>query len=282
LAKLVIVTHEYDRFTVRKPGEEVRSPYLLHGILKQLETMGHDWTVAAGPIPMRGDVAILHVDSTIVDQRYVDLASRYRRAINFGTGDISKRATSRILVAEGDDWQGPVIVKADFNNRAIMEYWHNYAARQLRRPLPHPGIGLTPPYQLLDHCGLVPEEVWANPALVVERFLPEPDDSGGYALRAWVFMGERERCNRIVTPGPISKGADIVTVTPVDIPAEIRAERERLKFDYGKFDFVVHDGVPVLLDANRTPGIATAIQSLHDAGAMNLAEGLDAMLRESE
>jgi hypothetical protein len=30
--------------------------------------------------------------------------------------------------------------------------------------------------------------------------------------------------------------------------------RKRLNFDYGKFDYVVHDGQPVLLDANKTTG----------------------------
>jgi hypothetical protein len=29
--------------------------------------------------------------------------------------------------------------------------------------------------------------------------------------------------------------------------------REALGFDYGKFDYVEHDGEPILLDANKTP-----------------------------
>ena len=32
--------------------------------------------------------------------------------------------------------------------------------------------------------------------------------------------------------------------------------RQELGFDYGKFDYVVHDGRPVLLDANKTTGAA--------------------------
>ena len=35
---------------------------------------------------------------------------------------------------------------------------------------------------------------------------------------------------------------------PVPIPDEIRAARKRFGFEYGKFDFVLHRGVPVLLD----------------------------------
>ena len=37
-------------------------------------------------------------------------------------------------------------------------------------------------------------------------------------------------------------------------------------------------GEPVLLDANRTPGVARAIQPLMKEGARNLAEGLHELL----
>jgi hypothetical protein len=38
----------------------------------------------------------------------------------------------------------------------------------------------------------------------------------------------------------------------------LRAERARLGFDYGKFDFISHDGRPILFDVNRTPGAPPA------------------------
>jgi hypothetical protein len=91
-------------------------------------------------------------------------------------------------------------------------------------------------------------------------------------------MGPRERCNRVVTASPISKAADVLSYGPVDVPPQLRAERERLNFDFGKFDFVIHDGEPILLDANRTPGVARAIQPLIAKGALNLAEGLNALV----
>ena len=40
----------------------------------------------------------------------------------------------------------------------------------------------------------------------------------------------------------------------------------------------MHDGEPVLLDANRTPGVARAIESLVKEGARNLAEGLNELM----
>jgi hypothetical protein len=91
-------------------------------------------------------------------------------------------------------------------------------------------------------------------------------------------MGSRERCTRVVTPDQVSKAGGILRHGPSEIPDQLRRERERLGFDFGKFDFVIHDGEPVLLDANRTPGIARRLQSQMEEGARNLARGLDELL----
>jgi hypothetical protein len=279
MATLVVVTHEYDRFTVSDgTGKPLRSPYLLYDVLRHLTDMGHKCRVVQGAGPIPGDVALLHVDATIVTDEYLGLASHYPRTINFGTGDISKRKISRLLVARDDGWTGPVLVKSNFNNNALLEQMHNARAAYAQRPLPHPGIAKGPPYQLFDSAQEVPAETWSDDSLVVERFVPEKAPEGGYALRTWVFMGPRERCNRVVTAGPISKAADVLSYGPVDVPPQLRAERERLNFDFGKFDFVIHDGEPILLDANRTPGVARAIQPLIAKGALNLAEGLNALV----
>jgi Flp pilus assembly protein CpaB len=39
-------------------------------------------------------------------------------------------------------------------------------------------------------------------------------------------------------------------------------------------------GEPVLLDANRTPGVAVTLSQMIKAGHRNLAEGLDLLIRE--
>jgi len=52
-----------------------------------------------------------------------------------------------------------------------------------------------------------------------------------------------------------------VTLRSCALPA-----RRKLGFDYGKFDYVVHEGRAHLLDANRTPG------ALQD-GKLNLVIG---------
>ena len=66
-------------------------------------------------------------------------------------------------------------------------------------------------------------------------------------------MGRRERCTRYLAADPLVKGANFLARETVPVPDELRAQRERRGFDYGKFDFVVSDGRAVLLDANCTP-----------------------------
>lgn len=282
MARLVVITHEYDIFAYRRDGAgPVLSTYLLYDVLRHLETLGHEWRIVKGAQPVPGDVAILHVNSTIVGEEYLALRSLYPRTINFGTGDISKRAVSRNLLSADDDWDGPVIVKADLNCNAETEHVHNMRAQSLGRPPPHPGIARTGPHILLDRLEDVAANVWADPALVVEKFMPERDADGGYVMRTWIFMGNRERSTRIVTPGWIGKASEALRLDPQEVPEALRAERERLDFDYGKFDFVLQDGVPVLLDANRTPGTTTAVQERSKGGALNLAAGLDEIMREA-
>ena len=279
MARLVVVTHEFDRFVAwRRQWPPRTSGYLLFDVLRELQKLGHSWRVTTGPNPVEGDLALLHVDSTVVEEEYLALRTNYRRTMNLDTVDISKRTVSRLRLDQGDSWPGPVIVKGNLNAQGLPEVKHNGRAMRAGRPQPHSHAVAVGAY-VVDHLADVHERVWGSPHLVVERFLPEIEEDGCHVIRSWIFMGSRERCTRLVAPDPIVKAGKAIRFGPVEVPEELRAERERLKFDFGKFDFVIHQGVPILIDANRTPGIATPILSLMKAGARNLAEGLDEILR---
>jgi hypothetical protein len=243
-------------------------------VLRELEKLGHSWRVTAGPKFAAGDAALLHVDCTVVGPDYLALQSRYPRTINFATADISKRVISSARVHAGDAWSGPVIVKGNLNAGGSMEAKHNDRAAAAGCPPPHPGSKRLGDYRVYPAIGDVDAAVWDDADLIVERFLPEIDPDGSHVLRTWVFMGTHERCTRQVAPDQIVKASRIVRYEPAEVPEELRAARERLGFDYGKFDFVIHDGRPILLDANRTPGSALPVLELMRAGARNLAEGL--------
>jgi len=278
LARIVCVVHEFDEFAFRRRfWQPYDSIYLLFDLLQILKRMGHRWQIVTGPHRVAGDVGILHVNCTCVGDAYLSLAQQFRVAINFRVADISKRVISGAVLKRGEAWPGPVIIKSDFNYMGYPEAEHNAMATRRGRSLPHPGIVALADYTILPSLEDVPDSIWDDNHKVVERFLPELDEQG-YALRTWVFAGTRERCTRHVSPDPIVKGANVVSHTACEVPMLLRNERTRLGFDFGKFDFVVHEGQPVPLDANRTPSSSPALREFLQAGMLNLAQGLDELI----
>ena len=280
--KLAIITHRWDIFHSLPdwhPKGPRPSAYLLHDILESWAAMGNHWVMTSPAKRLDADAAFLHVVPTVVSQEYCKLADTYPFAINAETWDITKRNVSLNLVTSDSDWAGSVIVKSNLNNFGKIEHLHNLRAQHAGRRPPH--RNLPPPfgYRVYDLLTQVPEPVWYDDRFVVEKFLPEDNGDGTFSLRTWVFLGERERCTRHIVPKAVSKADDVIRSEPCEVPQAIRDERSRLGFDYGKFDFVIHEGMPVLLDANRTPGNPRNLQEHVKKGAQNLAEGLDALLR---
>jgi hypothetical protein len=274
VAHVVILTHAYDDFTGGK--------YLLNLLADCWTGAGHRVSVAAGldDLPA-GDLGILHVDLSVIPAAYAEAAKKYPVVVNGAALDLRKQVVSRHLVRRGDGWDGPVIVKTDLNCSGIPELRHRQLELRHRTPADAPLREITymsRPYPILRSAAEVPEAAWNNPGLVVERFLPE-QDARGFWMRAWVFFGDRERCTRYLGSHPVVKAGNILAREPAPVPEELRAERQRLGFDYGKFDFVVRDGQALLLDANRTPGAPPPPLTFEMmASNANLARGLDALL----
>jgi hypothetical protein len=270
MPRIAVISHKFDKFN--------RRSYLLARILKELEAAGVTAEVTRGPKQfVEADLAILHVDSTVVDPKYVALAKRYRRVLNLGVTDIRKGRVSGAALSKADGWQGPVLVKTQFNGRGAPELYHNDVARLRGKALPHPEVTQLRDYEIFARAADVPASVWRDPHLAVEKFIPEIDPRG-YGLRTWVFFGTRETCSRCISPTPMVKGADIVSREVIPVPDALRQQRARLGFDYGKFDFVEHDGVPVLLDANMTPTVPERLSDELQRSAQELAKGLLEML----
>ena len=53
---------------------------------------------------------------------------------------------------------------------------------------------------------------------------------------------------------PLVKAGTSLRVERIEPHAEIVAWRETLEMDYGKLDYVIHEGEVVLLDVNKTTG----------------------------
>lgn len=280
MARIVVLTHEYDRFLTGKDSESIsrRSTYLLSDVLEVLLGRGHTVRVQAGPDgDAQGDAVIVHVDCSVTPEPYLEFAARFPLAVNARIADIRKRAVSGALLSRGEDWAGPVIVKADLNSRGSPEAKHNTVAQMRGHPRVHPYTPARRQYRMYPDTAQVPLRHWNDPRVVVEKFVPERDGDN-YAIRNWVFLGPAERCKRSISADPMVKAEGIVSRDDAEVPPELRAERERLGFDFGKFDFVIHGGRAVLLDANKTPGATANIRPALIRGAPNLADGFEALL----
>ena len=271
MARIVIIQHQKE--ASRCHG------YSLQMLINRWKEAGHRIAVMAVTEDLQdADLAIMHVNLSHVPQACAEVArKRYPRVVNIGALDIRKRNVSRNLLARDDDWPGPVIAKSDFNCGGVPEWVSWKRAKNMGHETGAPPVRFLD-YAVYRRLDLVPEEAWSIPEVVVERFLPERVPKG-FCLRTWIFFGDHERCRRFLSPKALVKGADYLGFQCSEVPEFLRAERERLGFEYGKFDFVMHEGKAILLDANKTPGIPPEpLTKLRDAYA-NLAGGLDAMLK---
>ena len=254
MATFVLIIHEYDRVTRTRFFLPLARNYLICDVLAELRRRGHKVKVKAGANhEPAGDIALLHVDCTVVPMEYVDLARRFPVALNVHAIDITKRKISQALIGRETNWSGPVIVKSNHNSFGLRERAHNRRARRRGRTPPHRDLGELCEYQIYDSPEHVPEQHWVDDDLAIEKFVPEIDPHG-FGMRIWHFLGESERCTRYVSPDRIIKTDSPMTYEPVPVPDDLRETRRRLGFDYGKWDFVMHQGRAVLIDANKTPG----------------------------
>ncbi|TPM39517.1 hypothetical protein [Mesorhizobium sp. B2-3-4] len=282
MARVVVITHEHDRFLGKRDLLLRRgSPYLLFDVLQDLKRRGHSVRIQQGlSTTFSADIAVLHVDATTTPADYLAYARGFPVCLNVGAADISKRRISGAVLGKDDPWQGPVIVKSNLNNQGIPETLLNRRSRRAGKPPPFPHLPILPPYEVHATLGDVPDDVFDSDDLVVEKFIPEREPDG-FAVRFWVFCGESERCTRYISPNGLVKASETIRREPVPVPDELRERRRELGFDYGKFDFVMHEGRAILLDANKTPGRPQNLVKMFAAGASVLADGFDGLIRRA-
>jgi hypothetical protein len=216
------------------------------------------------------------VDLTVVPPAYLQLLRRYPRTVNAAVADVSKRRFSADLLDRYSDWIGPVIVKTDRNFGGKPEQLLRSIAEHVGKTGDIAAGTVAESYPVYGSLRLVPQAVWDDAGLIVERVLPEREGDG-YALRVWTFLGDRDRSVRWRAREPIVKAANMTGRDPVEVPDELRAWRQRLGFDFGKFDYVRYGERWVLIDVNRTPSYPRVSQGPDPLAA--LAEGVEAFLR---
>ncbi len=293
--KIVVLLHEADD---RAEGE----PYLIWAVREAWEREGSEVAIVRGTSRFEpADVAVAHIDLTVVPEDYARFLSRYPRALNLSARDLSKRAVSRNLVSSGNAWDGPVIVKTDRNSGGFMDRdllerppAGNAAIRWVRRTFDRLTRRRLPRgeaawrrarclwsgrYPVFDSLRSVPPAVFENPALVVERFLPEREGDF-YVLRTYTFLGDRFTSGRALSRISVVKSWTAVSGGEAPLHEGVLAERARLGLDFGKIDYVVRDGAAIVLDASRTPTVSARMRPERRRRiGEDLAAGLESLLR---
>lgn len=278
MAYIEIITHRFDCFVKYYPELKLfDSPYLLWLTVDELRRRKHTVAVTSkiDDKAPQGDIGIMHVDCTVIPQEYIDYGKQFPVCLNGRVQDISKRAVSTAILQRGAPWQGKVLIKSNLNYHGIPELHLNKAALDAGLPLlfPHARRAVDD-YPVLASINDVPERVWNDPNLAVEKFIPEIDPNG-YAVRVYTFFGDAERCTRYVADKHVVKAGNHTRKTLEEVPEGIRAIRNRLGFDFGKFEFVMHGNEVFLLDANKTAARPQEITEAIQRGAIAFADAFE-------
>lgn len=263
-------------------GPSLEGHYALAAFVKIWREKGLRVSVGRSFSP-DADLCILHHDRTRLNPAVLPAAPAGSRVLNGEILDISKRSYSTLAISAGDAWQGPVIVKTNLNHFGIPERLNarsdliekllNRLARvswRAARRLPNRS------YPVLESIADVPRWVWESSDYIVEKFMPERTDDGLYAVRGWIFFGDKGYAYRMFATDPLVKASALVRHEVFDAPPhELVRFRERMRFDFGKFDYVEHAGAPILLDANKTP---TYVGEGETPRVRMLADGIGAFL----
>lgn len=290
----VAIIHHEHASNEHEPG------YLLSILARYWEGAGvrvHHLYGTATFVP--ADVAILHVDLSVVPRKYADFARRYPVSLNTDALDIRKRRFSTLALDGTEPYQGPVIVKTDLNAGGKPE-------RQLRRRMDPPAVvwarralagfcrsvGCWPQdrivgastYQVYPSPAEVPRTCFRSPSLIVEKFVPERRD-GYYCHRRYYVLGDAEVNQVWLGTQPICAGDNDGVARDVPVPAELRRFRRRFRIEYGKIDYVRGpSGEIFVLDVNKTPWGACSDpddQPWLDGLCVGLRGGIDRFVRRA-
>ena len=184
--KILILQHLYNNFATSDP--------LVKKLCHYWSNQGHEIVIASGvnqTLP-DADIAILHVDLTKLAEEYSHALDKFPVIINGHIQDISKDLYSDLIVSKDDNYQGEVIVKTKANVGGILEQRikNIETGKQPGRPrhISWSEVEYMPVYKTFKSITHVPDGVWKNNHLIVEKFLPEQTEDGLYQIRLWLFF----------------------------------------------------------------------------------------------
>jgi len=254
---IVIICHEI--------YEKGSKDYVIYDIANQWRKEGIEVTFLYGIkeyVP--ADLAVLHVDLSIVPDDYIEFAKQYPITLNGMIKDIRKSTLSKNILNSESNYNGKIIIKSNLNYGGLPE--KKLQTSNIPEPFAHllrktaswiynirkDSFYLSTPkdYCIFDNSNLVPPELYQREDIIVEKFLPEIQDDK-YCIRNYYFLGDHSIhiIRKSLHPIVYSKTADSYEV--VMACPEIEMFRKKIHFDFGKFDYVIHNGTPILLDINN-------------------------------
>ncbi|MCW5714454.1 MAG: hypothetical protein KIT43_08095 [Bauldia sp.] len=229
--------------------------YLIADFIEAWRAEGHSVVHVAGTADLPdADIAILHVDLSVVPRRYADAVARYPLVLNGRIADIRKRRVSQALAPRG--YGGPVMVKTDRNyggrpEIARLSPWRAKVARAAMRVA---GRRLVEgEYPVFPTRAAVPFRLRWHPGLVIECFLPEREGEAVFVRQA-MFLGDRDVSWRLRGDGPVVRSDGSRGNEEVPTPAAVRDFRRSVGLDYGKIDYLEVQGEAVVIDVAKTVG----------------------------
>ena len=268
IKKIGILLHS--NCTYPRPGAAYppANSYMIWALAEEWRMMGYQTEVIKG-ISRRCDVDVLipHIDLTVMPADYQRFLSGFQMVLNNRARDISKRLFSKNLVGPESEYEGPVIVKTDANAGGRPELTHSFLGSRsrltgmvLRRanellPRRWKRSLRAEKYPVYKNVRSVPQDIFRNKRMIVERFTPEKEGDL-YVLRYYMFMGNCHTNVKMVSNQPVFKGHGVVSRAHVPVHPDIVKLKQKMGFDYGKFDYVISQGQVILLDTNITPGPA--------------------------
>lgn len=258
--------------------------YVVHALAGIWQEHGHEVFYLFGTRRWQpADLILVHVNLSVVPEAYLAFARRYPIALNAHVSDIRKSACSSALLKPGERSDGPVMLKSDLNcgGRPEARLLHGRLRRAFQRLTARHDEDRGD-YRVFPNADAIPPALRRRPDRVIERFLPEREGDL-YVVRHYQFLGDRATAMKLKGREPVVKGRTLIASEPIEPDPAIVALRQRMQFDYGKFDYVMHDGESFLLDANKTTG-ADALPQTPELMEMRRfrAEGLYWYFRQTE
>lgn len=207
----------------------------------------------------RAEAAFLHIDLTELPEEYHGIRHLYQRTINGDALSIQRHLYSTLWLREDEAHDGPVIVKTVLNCRGLPElHWRKYQSAwtwiaHASRKLLSPGFKERecPSYRVYRSVGEVPDNVWQDERLMVEKFAFPTLDLPVVKHRCH-FLFDTELNMKQSFDDVLCSSKKILSNEVADgpVPDAVHAVRRRLKLDYGAIDYFVVGDNAVVVDAN--------------------------------